>query len=257
MEGPVRIERPEAQVVLVRLWRPERLNALDMELRRALARTFRDLAEDEEVRVAVLAGSERAFAAGADLREMVDADSVEMMRRATHRLWQAVADFPKPLIAAVRGYALGGGMELAMHADIVVAGEGAEFGQPEVRVGIMPGAGGTQRLLRAVGPYRAAWLVMTGERISGREAAAMGLVSRLVPDAEVEAEALAVARRIARMPPLAVREIKEVLRLGADAPLATALALERKAFQLLFSTRDQKEGMRAFLDKRRPEFEGR
>ncbi len=257
MEGPVRIERPEAQVVLVRLWRPERLNALDMELRRALARTFRDLAEDEEVRVAVLAGSERAFAAGADLGEMVDADSVEMMRRATHRLWQAVADFPKPLIAAVRGYALGGGMELAMHADIIVAGENAEFGQPEVRVGIMPGAGGTQRLLRAVGPYRAAWLVMTGERVSGREAAAMGLVSRLVPDAEVEAEALAVARRIARMPPLAVREIKEVLRLGADAPLATALALERKAFQLLFSTRDQKEGMRAFLDKRRPEFEGR
>ncbi len=257
MEGPVRIERPEAHVVLVRLWRPERLNALNMELRRALARIFRELAEEEEVRVAVLAGTERAFAAGADLAEMVDADSVEMMRRATHRLWQAVADFPKPLIAAVRGYALGGGLELAMHADIVVAGENAELGQPEVRVGIMPGAGGTQRLLRAVGPYRAAWLVMTGERISGREAAAMGLVSRLVPDAEVEAEALAVARRIARMPPLAVREIKEVLRLGADAPLATALALERKAFQLLFSTRDQKEGMRAFLDKRRPEFEGR
>ncbi len=257
MSEPVRIERPAEGVVRVRLWRPERLNALNMALRRALARTFRELAEDEEVRAVVLAGTDKAFAAGADLGEMVDADSVEMMRRATHRLWQAVADAPMPVIAAVRGYALGGGLELAMHADIIIAAEEAQLGQPEVRVGIMPGAGGTQRLLRAVGPYRAAWLVMTGTRISGREAAAMGLVSRAVPDAQVEEEALEVARRIAALPPLALREIKEVLRLGADAPLPTALALERRAFQLLFSTRDQEEGMRAFLDKRKPRFEGR
>ncbi len=257
MSEPVRIERPAEGVVRVRLWRPERLNALNMALRRALARTFRELAEDEGVRAVVLAGTDKAFAAGADLSEMVDADSVEMMRRATHRLWQAVADAPMPVIAAVRGYALGGGLELAMHADIIIAAEEAQLGQPEVRVGIMPGAGGTQRLLRAVGPYRAAWLVMTGTRISGREAAAMGLVSRAVPDAQVEEEALEVARRIAALPPLALREIKEVLRLGADAPLPTALALERRAFQLLFSTRDQEEGMRAFLDKRRPRFEGR
>ncbi len=257
MSEPVRIERPAEGVVRVRLWRPERLNALNMALRRALARTFRALAEDEGVRAVVLAGTDKAFAAGADLSEMVDADSVEMMRRATHRLWQAVADAPMPVIAAVRGYALGGGLELAMHADIIIAAEEAQLGQPEVRVGIMPGAGGTQRLLRAVGPYRAAWLVMTGTRISGREAAAMGLVSRAVPDAQVEEEALEVARRIAALPPLALREIKEVLRLGADAPLPTALALERRAFQLLFSTHDQEEGMRAFLDKRKPRFEGR
>jgi enoyl-CoA hydratase/carnithine racemase len=250
-------ERPRPGVALLRLNRPEARNALNMELRRALAEAFRTLESDAEVRVVVVTGNSQAFAAGADLREMVDADAVEMMLRGTHRLWQAIADCSKPIIAAVNGYALGGGCELALHADIIIAGEKAKFGQPEVRVGIMPGAGGTQRLLRAIGRYRAMLLLLTGEMVEAREAQAMGLVSRVVPDAEVLDQALALAETIASMPPLAVAQIKEVVRLGADAPLATALALERKAFQLLFATRDQKEGMRAFLEKRKPNFEGR
>lgn len=251
------VERPRPRVALLRLNRPEARNALNMELRRALAATFRALDADEEVRVAVVTGDGKAFAAGADLREMVDAGAVEMMLRGTHRLWQAIADFPKPIVAAVSGHALGGGMELALHADIVIAGESAKFGQPEVRVGIMPGAGGTQRLLRAAGRYRAMLLLLTGEMVDAREAQAMGLVSRVVPDGEVLDRALDIAGTIAAMPPLAVAQIKEVVNLGADAPLATALALERKAFQLLFDSRDQKEGMRAFLEKRKPRFEGR
>jgi len=251
------VERPRPRVALLRLNRPEARNALNMELRRALAATFRALDADEEVRVAVVTGDEKAFAAGADLREMVDAGAVEMMLRGTHRLWQAIADFPKPIVAAVSGHALGGGMELALHADIVIAGESAKFGQPEVRVGIMPGAGGTQRLLRAAGRHRAMLLLLTGEMVDAREAQAMGLVSRVVPDGEVLDRALDIAGTIAAMPPLAVAQIKEVVNLGADAPLATALALERKAFQLLFDSRDQKEGMRAFLEKRKPRFEGR
>jgi enoyl-CoA hydratase/carnithine racemase len=251
------VERPRPRVALLRLNRPEARNALNMELRRALAATFRALDADEEVRVAVVTGDGKAFAAGADLREMVDAGAVEMMLRGTHRLWQAIADFPKPIVAAVSGHALGGGMELALHADIVIAGESAKFGQPEVRVGIMPGAGGTQRLLRAAGRYRAMLLLLTGEMVDAREAQAMGLVSRVVPDGEVLDRALDIAGTIAAMPPLAVAQIKEVVNLGADAPLATALALERKAFQLLFDSRDQEEGMRAFLEKRKPRFEGR
>lgn len=251
------VERPRPHVTLLRLNRPEARNALNMELRRALADAFRALDAEDGVRVVVLTGDGRAFAAGADLREMVDAGAVEMMLRGTHRLWQAIADFSKPIVAAVEGYALGGGMELALHADIVVAGEGAKFGQPEVRVGIMPGAGGTQRLLRAVGRYRAMAMLLTGEMVEAHEALTMGFVSRVVPDGEALGRALAMAERIARMPPLAVAQIKEVVNLGADAPLATALALERKAFQLLFDTCDQEEGMRAFLEKREPVFEGR
>lgn len=257
MAGVLIIERLRPHVALLRLNRPEARNALNMELRRALADAFRAFDADEEVRVAVITGNDQAFAAGADLRELADASAVEMMLRGTHRLWQAIADFPKPIVAAVNGYALGGGCELALHADIVIAGENAKFGQPEVRLGIMPGAGGTQRLLRAAGRHRAMLLLLTGEIVDAREARAMGFVSRVVPDGEVLDHALELAATIAAMPPLAVAQIKEVVNLGADAPLATALALERKAFQLLFDTRDQKEGMRAFLEKRKPVFEGR
>ncbi len=188
---------------------------------------------------------------------MAEAGAIDILLRDTHLLWQAIADCPKPVIAAVNGYALGGGCELAMHADIIVAGEGATFGQPEIRVGIMPGAGGTQRLARAVGKFKAMKMVLTGEPVSAGEADAMGLVSEVVADGEVVDRALELAGRIAAMPPIAVRQIKEVLLAGADAPLATALALERKAFQILFASSDQKEGMKAFLEKRKPDFEGR
>ncbi len=188
---------------------------------------------------------------------MVERTPIELFVRRTERLWRAVADCPKPVIAAVNGYAFGGGCELAMHCDIIIAGEGASFAQPEVRVGIMPGAGGTQRLVRAVGKFRAMKILMTGEPVSARDALAMGLVSDVVEDARVFDEAMRVANVIAGMPPLAIMQIKETVLAGEDSSLEAGLALERKAFQLLFASRDQKEGMRAFLEKRKPEFEGR
>ena len=164
--------------------------------------------------------------------------------------------FPKTLIAAVEGYALGGGCELALACDMIVAGGNAKFGQPEIRVGIMPGAGGTQRLLRTVGKYRAMKLILTGEPVTADEALSMGMLSEVVPDGTALDRALEIARTILAMPPLAVLAIKEVMRLGQDVPLETALALERKAFQLLFDTGDQKEGMRAFLEKRNAVYSG-
>jgi enoyl-CoA hydratase len=251
------LERPADDVAVVRLNRPEVRNALNMAVRRQLAEHFAALGADEATRCIILTGGEKVFAAGADLRDMVDRTPVDLMMRRSETLWQPIASCPKPIIAAVNGYALGGGCELAMHADIIIAGEGASFGQPEVRVGIMPGAGGTQRLTRAVGKYRAMRMLLTGEPVPARDALAMGLVSEVVPDAEVFDTALRVARTIAALPPLAVMQIKEAVLAGQDASVDAALVIERKAFQLLFSTADQKEGMRAFLEKRKPDFQGR
>ncbi|HET6467654.1 MAG TPA: enoyl-CoA hydratase-related protein, partial [Geminicoccaceae bacterium] len=218
MSAPT-LESAAPGVALIRLRRPEALNALNTEVRTVLAEHFRRVAADPEVRCIVITGDERAFAAGADLKEMADLGAVDQMLRNTHRLWQAIKECPKPVIAAVRGYALGGGCELAMHADIIVAGEGAQFGQPEIRVGIMPGAGGTQRLTRAVGKYQAMRMLLTGEPVPAPEALRMGLASEVVPDEQVEERALALAQTIARLPPLAVAQIKEVVLAGLDAPL--------------------------------------
>lgn len=257
MSESVLVEHPAPGVAVIRLNRPEARNALNQQVRAALAEHFTELGNDAEVRCVVLTGSERIFAAGADLRDLAESSAVDMLLRNSQRLWQAIAACPKPVIAAVSGLALGGGCELAMHADIIVAGEGAAFGQPEVRVGIMPGAGGTQRLTRAVGKFQAMKMVLTGQPVSAREALAMGLASEVVADAAVFPRALALASEIAALPPLAVMQIKEVLLAGQDASLDSALALERKAFQLLFASEDQKEGMRAFLDKRQPTYQGR
>jgi enoyl-CoA hydratase/carnithine racemase len=251
----VLLERPHEHVAVLRLNRPQARNALNLAVREALAQHFTDLGKDDVTRAIILTGSDTIFAAGADLRDMVESTPVELMGR--RNLWQPVAQCPKPVIAAVNGYALGGGCELAMHADIIIAGEGASFGQPEVRVGIMPGAGGTQRLVRAVGKFKAMKILMTGEPVSARDAYAMGLASEVVPDAEVFARALAIAKTIAALPPLAIMQIKEAVLAGEDSSLEAGLMLERKAFQLLFASADQKEGMRAFLEKRKPEFEGR
>jgi len=188
---------------------------------------------------------------------MVDADTVEIVQRRTERYWQTVARTPQPVIAAIEGYALGGGLELAMICDVIVAAEDAQLGQPEVRVGIMPGAGGSQRLTRAVGKFQAMRLCLTGRPISGREAYEIGLASAVVPPGEAMATALKIATDIARLPPLAVRSIKEAILQGESASLEAGLTLERKAFQLLFATEDRKEGMTAFIEKRRPEFKGR
>ncbi|HSO08111.1 MAG TPA: enoyl-CoA hydratase-related protein [Pelomicrobium sp.] len=253
----VLLERPADGIALVRLNRPEARNALNGELRAALAQTFRDLTDDDGVRCVVVTGNDKAFAAGADLKEIQNDGPVEILQRQVLRLWQAIAQCPKPIIAAVNGFALGGGCELALHADIIVAGENATFGQPEVKVGIMAGGGATQRLVRAIGKYRAMKLLLTGEPVSGREAAAMGLASEAVPDDQVLARSLELANAIAALPPLAVMQTKEVLLAGADASLYTGLLLERKSFELLFGSRDQKEGMAAFIEKRKPRFEGK
>ena len=250
-------EHPEPNVVLLRLNRPEARNALSPELRLELRDKFLGMAENPDVRAVVITGDAKAFAAGADIRSMVAIGPGEMMRRHDDLNWSAIRHSPKPIIAAVNGYALGGGCELAMHADIIVAGEGAIFGQPEVKLGIMPGAGGTQRLARAIGRYRAMLMLLTGGTMTAREAHEAGLVSVVTPDEDTIARAIAIAATVAAMPPLAVAEIKQVLHAGLDAPLDTALMLERRAAYMLFDPDDKREAMTAFLEKRNPVFTGR
>lgn len=250
------LEKPSPQIALLRLDRPQTRNALNGELRHALSRLVTELGEDSQTRCIVITGNEKAFAAGADLKEIVDDDPITIMKRGVLPLWKTIADCPKPLIAAVNGVALGGGCELALHADIIVAGRNARFGQPEVRVGIMPGGGATQRLLRAVGKFRTMKLVLTGEPVSGEEAFAMGLASEVVDDDKVVDRALEIADHIAFLPPLAIRFAKQAVLAGQDAALDTGLLLERRMFEMLFASEDQKEGIRAFLDKRRPAFKG-
>lgn len=251
------LSKPFPGVALVSLNRPDFRNALNLSLRRQLAAQFKELGENADVRCIVITGGDKVFAAGADLKEIVDSSAIEMHLRQVQKLWAAISSCPKPVIAAVNGYALGGGCELAMHADIIVAGRGATFGQPEIKVGIMPGAGGTQRLTRAIGKFQAMKLLLTGLPISGEDAFAMGLASEVVDDDKVQERALELARVIADMPPLAAAQIKEVLLAGQDASLDAALMLERKAFHLLFASEDQKEGMRAFFEKRKPAYTGR
>ena len=253
---PVLVERPEDGVALIRINRPEARNALDTATRKALSAAFERFHDEPSVRAIVLTGNEQAFAAGADLKELLDAGAVDMLRRRAERYWNTIARTPQPVIAAINGYALGGGLELAMCCDIIIAGKSAQLGQPEVRVGIMPGAGGTQRLTRAIGKFHAMRLCLTGRPIAATEAHQIGLVSQVVPDAEVVDAALGMARDLARLPPLAVMQIKEAILAGQDASLEAGLALERKAFQLLFASADKREGMQAFLEKRQPDFKG-
>ncbi|WP_322013639.1 enoyl-CoA hydratase-related protein [Paraburkholderia sp. J12] len=243
-------------VACVRLNRPHVLNALNLALRRELAAAFARCDADDTVRVVVLAGGERAFCAGADLAEYVDADPLEIAGRDMGRLWDAVGGCRKPVIAAVRGYALGGGCELAMHADLIVAGTSARFGQPEVSIGLMPGGGATQRLTRAIGKFRAMQLLLTGEAIDAGEALRCGLVSEVVDDAAVEPRALALAKQLAALPVLAVRSIKEAVLESMAGTLDAGLRFERKSFQLLFATSDKTEGIRARLEKRPARFAG-
>lgn len=256
-EDLVITQKNQDGTALVRFNRPEALNALNMASRQALARAFEALHDDTDVRCIVLTGDDKAFAAGADLKEFAEASAVEVMRRRSERYWNAVAGTPQPVIAAIRGYAMGGGLEVAMACDLIVVGENAQLGQPEIRVGIMPGAGGTQRLTRAVGKFNAMKLCLTGKPISGREAFAMGLACDCVADEGVLDHAMDLARSIARMPPLAAQAVKEAVVQGESASLEAGLMLERKAFQLLFATQDRSEGMNAFIEKRRPTFEGR
>lgn len=249
-------DAPEG-VALLQLARPEARNALDLASRRALAEHLEAIAADPQIRATVVTGDRTAFAAGADLNLIARASPMEMHRLDLHALWRRVGEHPKPLVAAVNGPAYGAGFELALMCDLIVAGPASRFALPEIKVGIMPGAGGSQRLVRAVGKHRALRLLLTGDPIDGATAERWGLVSHLADsDACVLQTALGVAEAVAARPPLAAQMIKEAVLEGADLPLDAALAIERKNNQLLFDTADQKECMAAFLEKRSPVVRG-
>ena len=254
---PLIVETPSEAVRVLKLNRPERRNALNVPLRKRIAEEVERAVANRHVRAIVLTGNEQAFAAGADIGEMADAGPIEIMIRNVQQYYRVVAECPKPVIAAIEGFALGGGLELALCADVIVAADGARLGLPEVKIGILPGGGGTQRLTRLVGRSRASLLLMTGRMFGAQEAVAMGVATEMTPKGEALTRALAIAEEIATMPPISVMQIKEILNEGLNAPLETALMLERKAYLLQYATADQKEGMRAFLDKRKPKFEGK
>lgn len=245
-------------VALVTLNRPDVLNALSLELMARLVEVLEGHDTNPAVRCIVLTGAGgRAFAAGADINDMADASVVTMYERNQFMRWERIRRIRKPIIAAVSGFCLGGGCELAMHCDIIIAGENARFAQPEINIGIIPGAGGTQRLTRAIGKYRAMEMILTGRQMSAAEAYAAGLVTRVVAPEIVVQEAMALAHEIAQRSPLAVRLAKEATLKAMEMPLSEGLDYERKLFYLLFATEDQKEGMQAFIEKRPPRYEGR
>ena len=244
-------------VALVTLDRPTVLNALDFALIAELTDVLEALDRDPACRVMVLTGAgERAFAAGADIRELSIQTPATLLADDHFHRWERIKRIRKPLIAAVRGFALGGGCELAMTCDLLVAAEDAQFGQPEIKLGVMPGAGGTQRLTRAIGKAKAMELVLTGRTMGAREAEAHGLVTRVVPAAETIPAALALAATIAAMPPLAVIAAKEAVNRAEELSLEDGLAFERRNFYLLFASDDQREGMAAFTEKRTPTWKG-
>jgi enoyl-CoA hydratase len=244
-------------VGVVRLNRPKVLNALSVPLMTEMGDALEAMDADESVRCIVLTGNERAFAAGADIGEMADASAVEMLKRNQFARWERIRKVRKPLIAAVSGYALGGGCELAMMCDMIVASESARFGQPEILIGIIPGAGGTQRLTRAVGKALAMEMVLTGRQITAREAHAAGLVNRVVPTELYLESAMQLAKEVAARPPLAVMLGKDAVLKSFDMTLDAGLEAERRNFYLLFATEDMREGMAAFLEKRPPHWQGK
>ena len=257
-EPLILVERDEERrVALLRFNRPKQLNALNGQVMDELCSALETLDRDDAIRVLVVTGNERAFAAGADIGEMAEASPIDMLRTNRIAQWDRVRRIGKPVIAAVAGWCLGGGCELAMALDLIVAAESARFGQPEINIGVIPGAGGTQRLTRAVGKSAAMEMILTGEPIDAREAHRLGLVARVVPNELVVEDALALAAKIATKSPLALRLAKEAVNAAYEMSLTDALAHERRLFYLLFASEDQKEGMAAFLEKRDPDFKGR
>jgi enoyl-CoA hydratase len=248
----------DAPIAVVQLDRPEVLNALSEELMDELVAALETLDDETDIRCIVLTGNEKAFAAGADIKQsFVDATPASMLEQDLTTRWERVRKIRKPIIAAVSGYCLGGGCELAMTCDIIVASETAQFGQPEVNLGIIPGAGGTQRLTRAIGKYRAMDIILTGRRVKADEAKAIGLAAQVYPAATWFEDAKALARTIAEKPPIAIRLATEAIDLAWNSTLDAGLEFERKAFYLLFSTEDKKEGVDAFVNKRKAVFKGK
>lgn len=252
----IRVEH-EDRIAIIHLNRPESLNALDHDLMQELISAFESLDQEKKVGAFVVTGGEKVFSAGADLKEMASKGPIEMMEENHLALWDRIRRVSKPIIAAVSGYCLGGGLELAMTCDIIVAGETARFGQPEINVGVMPGAGGTQRLTRTVGKYRAMEMVLTGNHVDAREAYRMGLVNRVVPPQLVLDEAKKLAKIISDKSPVATRLAKQAVLKSFSTSLEDGLDFERRNFYLLFATDDAKEGIRAFLEKRQASFRGK
>lgn len=245
------------QVGLIRLNRPQALNALNAPLMEELNLALLDFNRDDEIRAIVITGDKRAFAAGADIKEMVDASAVDMLQQDHISAFDQIMRITKPVIAAVSGWCLGGGNELAMSCDMIIASESAKFGQPEINLGVIPGAGGTQRLTRAVGKALAMEIVLNDRKLTAQEALAHGLVNQVVPVDSYLEEALKFAAQIASRAPLAIRLGKEAVNRAFETPLSDGLAEERRAFYMLFASQDQKEGMQAFIEKRDAHWQGK
>ena len=248
----------EGMVGIIALNRPQAMNALSFKLVTEMVSALNEFEKDDGVRCLVITGSERAFSAGADIREMAGMTAVQMaMSGHFFPLWDKVGRYPKPLVGALSGFVLGGGLELAMSLDVLVASETTQFGQPEIDIGVMPGGGGTQRLTRAVGKYKAMEMVLTGKRIGAEEAKALGLVSRVVPKEAYLDEAKKVANEIASKSPVAARLAKMAVNKAFEMGLGDGIDFERELFYLLFASEDKTEGMKAFMEKRKPEFKGK
>ncbi|MDV3277119.1 MAG: enoyl-CoA hydratase-related protein [Nitrososphaerales archaeon] len=248
----------EESLGIITLNRPEAMNALNAKMVSELIQALGEFEKDEGVRCVVLAGSEKAFSAGADIKEMADKTAVQMaMTGHFFPLWDKVGRHPKPIVGALSGYVLGGGLELAMSCDVLVASETTQLGQPEIDIGVMPGGGGTQRLTRAVGKYKAMEMILTGRRIGAEEARTLGLVSKVVPKEAYLTEAKKVANEIASKSPVAVKLAKMAVNKAFEMGLSNGIDFERELFYLLFASEDKKEGMKAFTEKRKPEFKGK
>lgn len=246
----------EPHIALIELNRPKELNALNLQLMGELKTALKELDNLPDVRAIVLTGNERVFAAGADIKQMAEKGAIDMFHIDQFSTWDQIKKTKKPIIAAVSGFALGGGCELVMLCDMVVASETAQFGQPEIKLGTMPGAGGTQRLSRAIGKVRAMEMVLTGTFINAQEAYKAGLVNKVVPVELYLQETMKLARKVAEMSPVAVKLAKESVLQAFNSTLDEGLMFERKNFYLTFASKDQKEGMNAFIEKRNPNFTG-
>ncbi len=257
MEEPIVVIERDAHVGVALMNRPKQLNALSGELMGALVAALGELDDDPEIRAIVLGGNERAFAAGADIAELAAGTPITLYENRSIDAWDSIRDLRTPLVAAVSGFCLGGGCELAMLCDLIVASESAKFGQPEINLGVLPGAGGTQRLTRAVGKAVAMDMILTGRMLTAREALSFGLVARVVAREAWLDEAKRVAAEIAAKGPIAVRLAKEAVDKAFEAPLAVGVEYERRAFYLARASEDATEGLSAFVEKRPPEFRGR
>jgi enoyl-CoA hydratase len=248
--------REHQHIACIELNRPKVLNALCTPLMNELIEAFYTLDRDPTIRVIILTGNEKAFAAGADIAEMAKATPIDQINENRFHAWKQIPLIQKPIIAAVNGFALGGGCELAMSCDFIIAGDKAQFGQPEIKIGTIPGAGGTQRLTRALGKSKSMFHILTGEMINAQDAFDLGLVAKIVPSESLMNETFEIAKKIADKAPVAVKLGKEAVNAAFEMSLKDGLEFERRNFYLTFASMDQKEGMKAFLEKRAPNYQG-